>query len=96
VELRWRQLGVLDVMADPQLPFFVQWSGDTQEHPSTGGGRVRLERLEMCGEAAVITDYLGADPLVPLDGIDVEWVDAEDPGIVAAWFATGHGPVRID
>src|SRR4051795_1109833 len=25
VELRWRQLGVAGMQADPQLPFFVQW-----------------------------------------------------------------------
>lgn len=95
-DLRWRQLGVLDVMDDPQLPFFVAWDEDTAEHPSTGGGAVVLETLEMCGDPEVISAWLGTDHDVPLDGIDVTWVEDEDPGIVAAWFSTPHGRVRID
>ncbi|MDO8308010.1 MAG: VOC family protein [Actinomycetota bacterium] len=95
-DLRWKQIGVLDVLEDPQLPFFVEWETGATDHPSTGGGSVALERVEMCGEADAISAWLGADHDVPLDGITVTWVDDDEPGLVAAWFATAHGEVRID
>lgn len=96
VELCWRQIGVLDVLEDPQLPFFIEWSCPDTEHPSTGGGNVRIERVEMCGDPQTITDYLGADVAHPLDDIEVDWVEGDEPGIIAVWFATPHGSVRID
>ena len=30
VELRWRQIGVKALQADPQLPFFIQWESDAE------------------------------------------------------------------
>ena len=95
-ELAWRQIGVLDVMEDPQLPFFVQWTTPADHHPSTGGGAVAIERVEMNGDADTISEWLGADHDLPLDEITVEWVEEGEPGLNAVWFATAHGSVRID
>ncbi len=95
-ELRWKQIGILDVMEEPQLPFFVEWSSPSQEHPSSGSTDVRIERIEMCGDSSAIVEYLGTGDSLPLDGIEVDWVDGEDPGLIAVWFATPHGSVRID
>ncbi len=95
-DLCWRQIGVLDVMDDPQLPFFVQWSSPASDHPSAGGGAVGIDRVEMCGDPAAIADWLGTGHDVPLDAITVDWVDDEDPGLVAVWFSTPHGSIRID
>jgi hypothetical protein len=96
VELCWKQIGVLDVMSDPELPFYVEWSCRDTEHPSAGGSAVSIERIEFSGDSDHIAQYLGTGADVPLDGIDVEWVDAEEDGIVAVWFSTPHGSVRID
>lgn len=95
-DLCWRQIGVLDFMDDPQLPFFVQWKCPPNEHPSAGGSVVSIERVEMCGDPDAISAWLGADHDLPLDGIEVDWVDGEGAGLVAIWFATPHGSVRID
>ena len=95
-DLSWKQIGVLEVMDDPQLPFFVEWSSPASDHPSAGGSVVAIERIEMCGEPDVIAAWLGAEHDVPLDGIAVDWVEGEDPGLVAVWFSTPHGSVRID
>lgn len=95
-ELAWKQIGVLDVIADPQLPFFVEWVSPAADHPSHGGGTVMIEKVEICGDPASVCDYLGAPADIPLDGIEVTWVDGEEPGLVAVWFATPHGSVRID
>ncbi len=96
VDLNWKQIGVLDVMEDPQLPFFVKWDCETTEHPSAGGGPVSIARLEIAGDADTIGTWLGQPKDHPLDDIDVDWVEAEDAGVVAVWFETPHGSVRID
>lgn len=94
-ELRWNQLGVLDVMEDPQLPFFISWISGPECHPSNGG-TITVERIEICGNRDDVCDYLGQAPERPLDDIKIDWVDGDDPGIVAVWFATANGSVRID
>lgn len=94
-ELRWNQVGVLDVMEDPQLPFFVSWISGPECHPSKGG-TIAIERVEICGNASDICNYMGEPPEHPLDEIEIQWVDADEPGIVAVWFATSHGSIRID
>ncbi len=95
-DLNWKQIGVLDVMADPQLPFFVEWGGDTTEHPSAGAGPVSVGRIEIAGDPDTISAWLGEPKDHPLDDIEVDWVDSEDPGIVAVWFKTSQGTIRID
>lgn len=95
VELAWRQIGVLDLLDDPALPFFVQWESPTSQHPSEGAGLLpRIAEVEICGSRAEVVTWLGE----PVDKGDVavSWVDGEDAGLVAVQFSTGHGPVRVD
>lgn len=95
-DLRWRQIGVLDLIDDPQLPFFVQWLCDPAQHPSAGGRPdLRLERMEIGGDADTVAAWLGEPATHPLDGIDVEWVD-EPPGLQAVHVRTLNGTVRLD
>lgn len=96
VELRWQQIGVLDVMEDPQLPFFVTWESQGDIHPSTGASNIRISSLELSGDPDRICTYLNTPLDHPLDDITVNWVRADEPGIQAVWFDTPHGPVRVD
>lgn len=91
-DLRWRQIGILDLIDDPQLPYFIQWEHQG-DHPSTPGGDVRLASIEMCGDSPTLESWLGepADPVV-----SITWVDEDDRGIVACNFLTPRGFVRID
>lgn len=95
-KLHWRQLGVLDLMEDPQLPFFVQWDVPADLHPSAGAGSVRVERIELAGEPTVVAEWLQAPVAELVDEVEVSWVVADEVGITAAWFSTAHGSVRID
>lgn len=92
VELCWNQLGVLDVLENPYYPFFVEWSCSETEHPSTGGGAISLDRIEISGDRATVEDFVGG----PLPDISIEWIENDEPGISAVWFSTPHGSVRID
>jgi hypothetical protein len=96
-ELLWKQLGVKGLQADPQLPFFVQWEGDPADHPSTGGsGQISLESLEIAGDPARVSEWLGQSVEQPLEEVKVEWVAPNGtPGLVAVTFQTPAGLVRI-
>ena len=98
-DLRWRQLGVYDLMADPQLPFFIHWESDSAEHPGRrSSSQLRLVKLEIAGEPDTVGNWLGSSNGHPLDDIDVEWVDPREDeiGLVAAHFSTPQGIVRVD
>ena len=95
-DLNWKQLGIIDVMDDPQLPFFVEWQCDASEHPSAGAGAVSIDRIEIAGDPDTVSAWLGMPKDHPLDDISVEWVDADEQGIVAVWFETPAGTVRVD
>jgi hypothetical protein len=96
-ELLWRQLGVKGLQSDPQLPYFIQWETDSAEHPSTGStGQISLASLEIAGDPARVTEWLGAPVEQPLEDVKVEWVAPNGtPGIVAAQFQTPSGLVRL-
>jgi len=97
LDLRWRQIGVLDAASDPQLPFVVQWEADADDHPSAGAsGVLRLTGLEIAGDPGTVGRWLGAPVDLALDRVDVEWVAPRDrTGVLAAHFATPMGDVRI-
>ncbi len=98
-ELLWKQIGVKGLMADPQLPFFVRWESDPSEHPSVAAGRdngVDLVRLEIAGDPHRVAAWLGEPEDHPLDDVYVDWIDpAGRPGVLAAYFLTAQGVVRI-
>jgi hypothetical protein len=96
-ELLWKQLGVKGLQADPQLPFFVQWESNSAEHPSTGAsGSISLASLEIAGDPARVSEWLGQSVEQPLEDVKVEWVAPNGtPGVVAVTFQTPAGLVRI-
>ena len=96
VSLEWKQLGVLNVMENPQLPFFVEWSSSPDKHPSTGASNVTVERIEIAGDPHTVSAYIDENFMDVMDGVYVEWVEAEHPGVIAVTFATPNGTVRID
>jgi hypothetical protein len=96
-ELLWKQLGVKGLQADPQLPFFVQGESAPADHPSVGAsGRISLESLEIAGDPARVSDWLGQPVERPLEDVKVDWVAPNGtPGLVAVTFQTPAGLVRI-
>ncbi|MGB8022181.1 MAG: VOC family protein [Candidatus Nanopelagicales bacterium] len=98
-DLRWRQVGVLDTMADPQLPYFIAWDVDAQHHPSAGGHDVSISELEIAGSRRRIAKWLGEPASHPLDEVSVIWLPTDSsggPGLVAVTLDTPRGRVRID
>jgi hypothetical protein len=96
-ELLWKQIGVNGLIADPQLPFFVQWLSPDAMHPSAGGNDdFSLACLEIAGDPQRVSEWLGETVESPLEDVKVEWVARHGtPGIIAAQFQTPNGLVRV-
>lgn len=98
VELHWRQLGVLDTMAHPQSPYFVQWETPAEKHPSVSGANngITVQRIDISCPSQDLGPL--SDQLSPLMHL-INWVpesDYDQRGVVAVWFDTPNGRVCID
>ncbi|MEP9362443.1 VOC family protein [Nocardioides sp. CN2-186] len=96
-ELRWKQIGINGLIADPQLPFFIEWDSTSHLHPSDGADEAfSLACLEIAGDPQRVSEWLGESVEAPLEDVKVEWVAPNGtPGILAAQFLTPNGLVRI-
>jgi hypothetical protein len=96
-ELLWRQIGVNGLIADPQLPFFIQWESPAEMHPSAGADPAfSLACLEIAGDPQRVSEWLGETVEAPLEDVKVEWVAPNGtPGILACQVQTANGLVRL-
>ncbi len=98
-DLPWKQIGVLDVLKDKQLPFFIEWL--TTDHPSKDGTpTAAITKVEFAGDKEKIKEYAGTEVSEAIGDVEVIWVDPSaydgDTGIVAVYFQTPTGEVRVD
>ena len=99
-DLAWKQIGILELLENRQLPFFIKWL--TLDHPSTDGKPVsKITKVEIAGDKSLLTDWVGSD-LQKVIGSDIEvvWVDPAandgEEGIVAVYLQTPSGEIRLD
>ncbi|PRY55660.1 glyoxalase-like protein [Knoellia remsis] len=96
VELRWKQLGIKGLQADPQLPFFIQWADDAPHPSSVGDTTVALTSLEIAGDPDRVREWLGIDEDFGTDGIAFDFVSPRGtPGLMSVTFETPEGPVTL-
>lgn len=99
VVLTWKQIGLNDVLLDASLPYFTQWTCAPELHPSVlAPAAVSAVSCELAGDREVIKAWVGgADVESPVAATAINWVENEDPGLVAVNFRTADGSVvRID
>jgi hypothetical protein len=96
VELKWRQLGIKGLIADPQLPFYIKWE-DRSKHPSVGAcTEVAISSLQIAGDRERVCEWLGLKPEQTWTVIDFSFVAPHGtPGLLAVTFLTPQGLVTI-
>ena len=96
VQLKWRQLGVKGLLADPQVPYFIQWD-DKSVHPSVGATTdVTISGLQIAGDSKRVCDWLGLPADQTSTVIDFTFVDPHGtPCLKAVTFDTPRGSVTI-
>ncbi len=95
-ELRWKQVGVKGLIADPQLPFYVEWD-PTSRHPSEDANTdVTICALEIAGSPSRVREWLGVPPSYRPKTLDFTFVCPHGtPGLMSVTFNTPEGPVVI-
>jgi hypothetical protein len=99
IELVWKQIGIIEIMTEPVLPFFIEWISGT--HPSKDGLPVStLEKIEFCNMDPLDKSSFRKEILDALSSqrIDISVItDAhESSGISKISFNTPSGLVEID
>jgi len=96
VELTWQQIGVLDLMETPALPYFIKWQ-DMDLHPSQGSqSQVHIREIAISAEQALVESWLGDRASALLEAVNINWIQEEEQGVTAVTFTTPMGTVVID
>jgi hypothetical protein len=90
--LRWRLAGMEQAVAEAALPFFIEW-GDGTPLPGRAeadhqDGSLRIEQVQLAGEAARLESWLGAHRL-PIT------VQAGAPAVTGVVLAGASGSIAI-
>jgi catechol 2,3-dioxygenase-like lactoylglutathione lyase family enzyme len=97
-ELVWKQIGILGLIADPQVPYMLRWDEGTEDlHPSKAyDATAKLIGLTIAGSSARVADWLGTPVDALLDDIKVAWTAPNGtPGIMSVRFETPNGIVEL-
>ena len=98
-ELKWKQIGVKDIMGSGELPFFIQWL--TEMHPSKDGNSVaKIAKIIIADDEQLADSWFKDEIKSGLHGIEIEWVKPElndgDKGIVAVELQVNNNKIRLD
>jgi hypothetical protein len=97
-ELTWLQIGVLNLLKYPQLPFFIKWISGT--HPSASQkSNSTIKQINLIGQRNILEDEIKFNlDLVPqinlLEVSDIE--RSEDTGIKSVVFEVGSRLIEIE
>lgn len=94
--LEWDQIGIRDLIADPQVPYFLKWRSEESVLPSALPGAAELVEIEIAGARSRVEDWLGESIGDVFDGVNIVFTAPNgQPGIHAATFECPAGTVRI-
>ena len=85
--LEWVQIGIRGLLADPQLPYFLEWKSDDSLRPAALPAEVSLTELQISGSAERLSEWLDLPIGDELDGIKLDLVAPRGtPGISSVTF----------
>lgn len=96
VELRWNQIGVIDLLDDPQLPFFIKWDSQSDHPSSAANNPIAVTQISLSGAKESVENWLGDDFKTVTNSVNLSWVQDDEIGISAVSFSTPNGTVVID
>ena len=98
-DLKWKQIGVKEIVDAPEFPFFIQWL--SADHPSQDGTPLaEIEKIVIADKDRLADSWFKDEILASLGDVKIEWVnpaaDDHQSGIVALHLTTPGGIVAID
>lgn len=95
-DIRWRQIGLNDLISDPQLPYFIAWD-DMALHPSVGfTSPIKISQISISGNRERVVSWLGECGEEFVDSVNLEWLEDEEPCVSSVTFQTTNGAVTVD
>lgn len=97
VELSWKQIGIKGLIADPQLPYLIQWEGPAELHPAYGSQEspVGINTVTIAGDPERVREWLGLGQEY-LPQVNYDFVAPNgSPGILKVSFDTPTGTIEI-
>ena len=96
VDIHWNQIGVIDLLEDPQLPFFIKWN-DQGQHPSKSGTNpISITQIALCGQKSSVSSWLDSAFETVTNEVNLVWVSDDEEGITSVSFKTPNGEIVID
>ena len=98
-ELKWKQIGIKEIMDSGELPFFIQWL--TEMHPSKDGKSVaKIVKIIIADDEQLADSWFQDEIKSGLNDVEIEWVKPElndgDKGIVAVELEVKKKTIRLD
>ena len=98
-ELKWKQIGVKEIIGSGELPFFIQWL--TDNHPSKDGNSVaKISKLVIADDEKLADSWFQDEIKSALTDVEIEWVKPDlndgDKGIVAVELSVNNKVVKLD
>ena len=98
-ELKWKQIGVKDIMGFGELPFFIQWL--TGEHPSKDGNSVaEITKIVIADDEELANSWFKNEINSGLTDIQIEWIKPEsnegEKGIVKVEIGLKNHSIIIE
>ena len=98
-QLKWKQIGVNEIIHTKELPFFIQWL--TSNHPSNDGKAIaQIKTIAFASSERLSNSFFKETIFESLEKFSVDWVDLSDveqlAGIMSISMDTPNGVVQID
>jgi hypothetical protein len=98
-DLKWKQIGVKEIVDTREFPFFIQWL--SSEHPSQDGTPLaEIEKIVIADNNQLEGSWFKEDILTSLGSVTIEWVDPSindgQSGLMAVQLNTQNGIVILD
>lgn len=92
--LEWKQVGIKGLMADPQLPYFLQWTSPEDIRPSALKGDVDVVGFDIAGSRPRVEDWMGVELGDEFDGVKLNFTAPNGmPGLDVVTFQTASGEI---
>ncbi len=97
-DLKWKQIGVKEIVDVPEFPFFIQWL--TEGHPSQDGRPyAAIEKIVIGDQNQLADSWFKDEILASLGDVKIEWHPLptfDESGIISVHLTTPNGPVVLE
>ncbi len=98
-DLRWKQIGVNEIIDSREFPFFIQWL--SSDHPSQDGAPLaEIKKLVIADKDQLADSWFKEEILNSLGDVKIEWMELSTNnnqyGIAEVHFATNSGLIILD